>query len=248
MKFHVGFQTDIGRRRKVNQDAGSADLKQGVFVVADGMGGHQGGEIASSIVAQELPTALIALRASGVPASRTLLETGLKTVNRRIFEQGLKEIHLKGMGTTACALTFTPTHAFLGSVGDSRIYFVRPGQIWQITRDHSLVAEKVRSGIITREKAKADTQRNVITRCIGFEPDVMIDTYEYPIQQGDCFVMCSDGLHGLVEDREILEIIMDRVFQQNQHQEAAKALVSLANENGGDDNITVLVVQVDSLE
>ena len=246
MEFQVGYATDIGKRRKQNQDSGIALPEQNLFVVADGMGGHQGGEIASAMVTQVLPQAIQRQRATGESSTKKLLEMGILASNDAIFQRSLQEPNLRGMGTTTTAMLFTRGKVTIGHVGDSRAYFFRPGAIWQLTRDHSLVAEKLRAGLLTRSQARADQTKNVITRCVGFEPEILVDTYEFPIQPGDVFLMCSDGLSGLVDDIEILRIVQKEVFEANAHQKAVESLVQAANNSGGDDNVTVLIVQVKS--
>ena len=146
------------------------------------------------------------------------------------------------MGTTVVAMLFDATKLYVGHVGDSRVYFWRPGQIWQLTRDHSLINEKLKAGLITREQARHDKAKNVITRSVGFESSVLVDTYQKETNPGDVYLACSDGLSGLVPDEEI-SAILDETSDLD---EAVKKLIARANENGGDDNISVILARVEN--
>jgi protein phosphatase len=148
------------------------------------------------------------------------------------------------MGTTTVAIHFNGQRAYVGHVGDSRCYLVHPDRIWQVTRDHSLVQEKLRAGLITRAQLKTDRMKNVITRSVGFEDEVNVDVYQLEPHPGDVFIMCSDGLSGMVEDSEIKDIISDQVFGKGDPEGACKQLIASANEHGGDDNVTVVMVRV----
>jgi PPM family protein phosphatase len=148
------------------------------------------------------------------------------------------------MGTTVTAIIFKDNVVTFGHVGDSRTYFLLPGSIWQATRDHSLVQEKLRAGLITREEVKTDRMKNVITRSVGFEPNLEVETYELQAHADDTFLLCSDGLSGLMEDSEILAIVDKYFFLGKDPEKAVKELIHRANENGGDDNITAVLVQV----
>lgn len=244
MKFKVGFATDVGRKRNQNQDAGIAHPELGLFVISDGMGGHQGGETASR-TAVEVITQTVE---TGVKQKnwdpKDVLVKAIETANKTIFNIALRDAKLQGMGTTTTALLFKDDQVVIGHVGDSRCYFLRPHALWQATRDHSLVQEKLRAGLITREEAKTDRMKNVITRSVGFESAVNVETYEMKTQPGDCFLLCSDGLSGLVEDTDILSIVQAEFFEKGDAQKVVDILVQTANNNGGDDNITSIWVQV----
>jgi protein phosphatase len=242
MQFKVGFKTDIGRKRSQNQDSGLSLPELGLFIVADGMGGHQGGETASSTAVEVISNSI---RRHTPPFNpKKVLSEAIVAANQAIFEKALQDPKLEGMGTTTTALLFQEGKLTIGHVGDSRCYFFRPGALWQATRDHSLVQEKLRAGLISRKDVKNDRMKNVITRSVGFEKEVNVETYQMEIQSGDCFLLCSDGLSGLIDDSLILQTIQLYGFQEGNVQKAAEALVASANSHGGDDNITSILVQV----
>jgi serine/threonine protein phosphatase PrpC len=245
MQFQVGFATDIGLRRSQNQDSGASCPELGLFLVADGMGGHRGGEIASAMTAQIIPEMIQKSREESKPWNpKQALNEAIQEANHAIFERAIHEPELQGMGTTTTALLFHEGRITVGHVGDSRAYFFRPGCVWQLTRDHSLVQEKLRAGLITREQAKNDQMRNVITRSVGFGHETVVELYEMQYQPGDVFLLCSDGLSGQVEDKEILEVIESRMFKSQDPKGAVDDLISWANARGGYDNTTVIAVQV----
>jgi protein phosphatase len=257
-RFRVGFATDIGRRRSQNQDnlAVAADL--GLFMVADGMGGHQGGETASALATQVVPQVVRDGQKNPSWDARLLISQAIRNANATIFKRALETPNLHGMGTTTTALLFKNDHLYIGHVGDSRCYLFRNGSLselacWQVTRDHSLVQEKLRAGLITREEIKTDRMKNVITRSVGFEQDVNVETYHIVTKPGDVFLICSDGLSGLINEKEILEIVRTELskFESNnpphlgaQVEQTVRQLVAAANANGGDDNITSVVIEV----
>jgi protein phosphatase len=256
-RFRVGFATDIGRRRSQNQDnlAIAADL--GLFMVADGMGGHQGGETASSIATQIVPQIVREGQRDASWDARILITQAIRSANEVIFNRALETPNLHGMGTTATALLFKEKHLYIGQVGDSRCYIFRNGcpqglACWQITRDHSLVQEKLRAGLISREEIKTDRMKNVITRSVGFEREVNVETYHVPTRPGDVFLICSDGLSGLIDETQILEIVRKQLSNPDPEQaglgkqveQTVRQLIAAANANGGDDNITSIVIEV----
>jgi len=148
------------------------------------------------------------------------------------------------MGTTTTALLFKDDRLFIGHVGDSRCYYFRPDGVWQATRDHSLVQEKLRAGLITRDEARTDKMKNVITRSVGFEAVLNVELYQMVVQPGDVFLICSDGLSGLMEDTQMLEVVQKEVFEGHNMNQAVAKLIETANANGGDDNITAVMIQV----
>ncbi len=248
--------SDIGRRRAQNQDSGGSFPEIGLFVVADGMGGHRGGEVASKIAVETIHE-VAAMNIRNGKTSVDALTEGAKHANLRIMDRSRKEPDLEGMGTTTTSLRFEDGKIFIGHVGDSRCYLIKPEGIWQLTRDHSLVQEKLRAGMITREQLKTDRMKNVITRSVGFDLHFGIDVYEYAPTPGDLFLLCSDGLTGPVDDEEI-HTITKRVYYASAESEEfrdrtqgfepllqylAEALIGAANEHGGDDNITALVAR-----
>lgn len=240
------MRSDIGCKRQQNQDNGVALPEHGIFIVADGMGGHQGGEIASQMAVEIIPRQLmqdIKKRSKDLDP-KTALVAAVQSANISIYRKSLEENSLRGMGTTTTALFFRGDSLTVGHVGDSRCYYFREKAMWQITRDHSLVEEKMRAGIITRKQAKTDIMRNVITRSVGFEPDVDVEIYDMLTHPGDLFLVCSDGLTTGVEDSVIAKTVQEEFFEKGNLTQTINALVDLANAAGGDDNVTVCLVQV----
>ena len=244
MKFNVGFATDIGLRRSQNQDSGASCPELGLFVVADGMGGHRGGEIASAMVVEILPEMVRDSIQRRDLSAKQVINAAIQKANHAIFERAVRESELQGMGTTTTALLFQGNQVTIGHVGDSRAYLFRDESVWQLTRDHSLVQEKLRAGLINREQVKTDQMKNVITRSVGFGHETVVELYEVKSKPGDVFLLCSDGLSGQVEDHEVLEIIKKRVLDHGDTKNAVGDLILFANARGGHDNTTVIVVQV----
>lgn len=229
-------------------------------MVADGMGGHQGGETASAIATQVVPKVVRDGQLSASWDARILITKAIRSANEAIFKCALETPNLHGMGTTTTALLFKNEHLYIGHVGDSRCYIFRNNgtsglACWQVTRDHSLVQEKLRAGLINRDEIKTDKMKNVITRSVGFERDVNVETYHVATRPGDVFLICSDGLSGLINEAKILDIVRSQLTLQadtdnSQLQLGAKVeqsvreLIEAANANGGDDNITSIVIEV----
>ncbi len=235
--------TDVGRVRKANQDSFLVDASRGLLIVADGMGGHAGGEIASQLCIQEIGRYIDSKRltelAKGAthpnPEIGSILADAINHASTKIYERALEEPHLRGMGTTATLLQIFGDHGYCAHVGDSRLYLIRSQLIYQISNDHSLVSEQVRAGILTREEAELHHLRNVITRSVGYQEEEDVDKFMFPLEEGDFFVLCSDGLHGKVSDVEISRMVQELGLK------AAKPLLDLANERGGEDNISVII-------
>jgi serine/threonine protein phosphatase PrpC len=236
MRLVFAAATDVGRMRKNNED--SYLSAQPVAAVADGMGGHSAGEVASAIAIEELA----ALGSRGPWQNETAATDDLKQAilraNRRIRETAANDRKLNGMGTTLVALLEDGDLVHLANVGDSRGYLLRQGELSQVTVDHSLVQELVDDGRLSPEDAERHPQRSVITRALGIDPEVEFDLFTYKLQVGDRLLLCSDGLSDVVEPTQIRNVLL-RV--RNPHQ-AARKLVTMANEQGGPDNITVIVV------
>ncbi len=236
--------TDIGRKRKTNQDSYFLGLEKKLFVVADGMGGHNGGDIASQMAVKVLPEYLF----ENINMDPFHLLTGsIKESNRSIKNFGETHPELVGMGTTIVSFFFRGQNIYVGNVGDSRAYLVNGKKIYQLTRDHSLVQEKLNYGVYNREQAALDPQKNVLVRTVGFEDDVDVDVFTYKVTRNDIFICCSDGLHGKVSDEDILYLINKfipdpAVATQESADVVIKALIDQANENGGQDNITAILV------
>ena len=226
-------RTDVGRQRTANED--SLVVQPPLFAVADGMGGAKAGEVASAVAVEAVESA----RDSGEPAEAQLAGI-VRDANRRIYDLAVSDESRRGMGTT---LTLAKVHGddvSLAHVGDSRAYRMRDGELSQLTRDHSLVAELERSGQITAEAAEHHPQRSIITRALGPEPDIEVDTYTLTGREGDVFLICSDGLTSMISDDEVGSILSSAGTLD----EAADALVRAANQSGGKDNITVILFRL----
>jgi PPM family protein phosphatase len=231
---NIGFATHPGRKRRHNED--SYVVEPPMFAVADGMGGAKAGEVASGLAAAALREA----DTDGRSGEERVTEL-IQEANRRVFRRANEDRDASGMGTTMTVALVEDGGVVFGHVGDSRAYLIREGSIEQLTDDHSLVAELVRSGRLTPEEAEAHPQRSVITRAVGTEPDVDVDTFTIEPEEGDLFLICSDGLTDMVDDGTIIDAIERH---RDDLDEAAKALVGAANRVGGEDNITVLLVEV----
>jgi len=226
-------RTDVGRQRTANED--SLVVQPPLFAVADGMGGAKAGEVASAVAVQAVEGA----RESGEPAEAQLAEI-VRDANRRIYDLAVADESRRGMGTTLTLAKVHGDEVSLAHVGDSRAYRLRDGELSQLTRDHSLVAELERSGQITPEAAEHHPQRSIITRALGPEPDVEVDTYTLAGRDGDVFLICSDGLTSMISDDEVGSILRSASTLD----EAADALVRAANQSGGKDNITVILFRL----
>jgi PPM family protein phosphatase len=226
-------RTDVGRQRSANED--SLVLRPPFFAVADGMGGARAGEVASAIAAEAFEGAA----GSGQAAEAQLAQI-LREANRRIYDLAVSDESHRGMGTTLTAAKVHDGEVSIAHVGDSRAYRMRDGELEQITRDHSLVAELERSGQITAEAAEHHPQRSIITRALGPEPDVDVDTYTLSAREGDMFLLCSDGLTSMISDDEVAAILRTAESLD----EAADGLIKAANQSGGRDNITVVMFRL----
>jgi protein phosphatase len=237
-------------KRANNEDNYLINDELSLFVVCDGMGGHVGGEFASAIAVNTVEEVLASIEADpdslpngeddSVEHTREKLRYSVRLAGKRIFEKAKADPEFKGMGTTVVVLLLDAGNVFIGHVGDSRAYRIRGNQIEQLTEDHSLVNEKIKAGLLTKEEAATHRMRNIITRSLGFQEDVEIDTQVHAIQKGDRYLLCSDGLSGLVTGEEIGEMV-----RAESPQEAARKLTHLACERGGDDNVTTVVVRID---
>jgi PPM family protein phosphatase len=227
--------TDPGRRRRHNEDAYVCEPP--LFAVADGIGGAQAGEVASRLAA----TALRETGADGADPRRHV-DALIQEANRRVYERQTSDASASGMGTTITVALLHDDMVWIGHVGDSRAYLIRKGRLEQLTQDHSLVAELVRSGKLSPEEAETHPQRSVITRALGTDPDVDVDTFAVDAQPGDIFLICSDGLSSMVDIAELEDIL-------RRHRDdlagASRALIHAANRGGGEDNITAVLFAVD---
>lgn len=243
--------SDVGMKRDHNEDSFLVDLELGLLVVADGMGGHAGGEHASRLAVETIQREVrrakeadggLFERPTGIEDSPLpdVLRQAVEAASAAIFDAAQTDPELAGMGTTVTAALLDGKHAFVAHVGDSRCYLLREGKIYQVSEDHSLVNEQIKAGAISAAEARTSRFKNIITRSVGFERTVAVDLMGIELQAEDRFVVCCDGLSNLVEDGEILAVAEAAPLA-----EAAERLVALANERGGDDNITVVVARVD---
>jgi PPM family protein phosphatase len=245
MKITSAGATNIGRKRKVNQDSFLMEPGSRLFVVADGMGGHAGGETASKLTVETVVQSVVADMNSMSLQPPELLMGAVHRANTAVYSTAEKNKALAGMGTTVVSMLFKEGKIFVGHVGDSRVYFARKNQLWQVTKDHSLVNEKLKAGLITREQMKKDKSRNVITRSVGFESSVLVDIYQKEVDKGDLYLACSDGLSGMIDDTLMLQIIDELAWGTDDLTPLVNKMIESANAGGGDDNITCVVVRVD---
>ena len=245
LRLDVAQLTDVGRKRPHNEDNMAYVIpkdpqvmtkKGALFIVADGMGGHAAGEVASEIAVDTVSYAYYQEDDDDIAVS---LVHAIKRANTLIHQRAAENMLRSGMGTTCVAGVLRGGTAYIANVGDSRTYLVRKGQVRQISQDHSWVAEQVRVGLLTEEQARSHAQRNVITRCLGTQADVEVDIFAEELEEGDSFILCSDGLSGFVTDDDLRAIVNQYVPQESVYH-----LVERANENGGPDNITAIVVHV----
>jgi len=252
MRFIAKGATDIGRLREANEDAFLIDEERRLYLVADGMGGHQGGGFASKkaleLVLEELrglENSQEATQPLPQAEERTLTQIRLmrafQRANQKLFEISLSQPQLRGMGTTLTGLQFDERYANIAHIGDSRAYLIREGKIQQLTEDHSWVQEQVKLGFLTEEEAQNHPLKNIITRSMGHERDIEVDLGKVEYQPADKYLLCSDGLTNMLSDQEILEIIQSHPLEK-----AIEQLILRANEEGGYDNITVILVEVAS--
>ena len=285
MKLIAWGKTDNGRKRDHNEDHFLIDRELGLFAVADGMGGHQGGETASRLALEVLRREVVAaegdyraaaarlsvsndtmpiklIGADGIdelidgdapadadddtgpvpdplaPATR-LMRAAVRHAGQAIFDAALEDSRLRGMGTTLTAMLFDDGRMHLVHAGDSRGFLYRDGVLEQLTEDHSWIQEQVKAGAMSQAEARESKFRHIITRSVGFERDVEVDATGIPVRAGDCYVLCSDGMSNYVSHEDLARILGSRWYRR-----APEALVELANERGGDDNITVVVVAI----
>ncbi len=245
MQYTFCAQTDSGRTRKNNEDSVVYDEATRVGVLADGMGGYNAGEVASGMATAFIQSELVRwLNEAGAQAQpdqvRRAIEICVHNANLSIFNSSAANPHYQGMGTTLVMGVFRDEKLLLGHVGDSRCYRLRGDELAQITKDHSLLQEQIDAGLLTPAQAALSPNRNLVTRAMGVESSVMLELHEHQVEPGDLYMMCSDGLTDMVADATIATIM-----QAGQPLgQMATELVAKANENGGRDNITVLLTQV----
>lgn len=249
--LEVVHRSDVGQRRDHNEDAVASDVEIGLVVLADGLGGYNAGEVASEIavltIVTELKTAMLNLKpgqidaATGMQAESLLVYDAVAKANESICYVSQTQPQCAGMCTTLVMALFTNNKLLVGHLGDSRMYRLRDEEFTQITEDHSLLQEQLRAGLITPAEAKDSNYRGLITRALGTDPAVELELHEYDVQVGDLYLLCSDGLSDLVEDEDIhltLGALSDNL------ELAANQLIQMANDNGGKDNISVILVRV----
>lgn len=254
MKVLAAGATDVGMKRSHNEDNFLLEEDQSLFVVADGMGGHACGEVASQMAVENLgrffketseneETTWPFKEEKGLMYEENRLVTAIKLANLRIYESSTSDARYRGMGTTVVGSLFTNGTVYVGHVGDSRAYRFRNGVLEQLTEDHSLLNDYIRANKLTPEEIEAFPHKNVIVRALGMKETVQVDVSRLEPIPGDIYLLCSDGLSGPVTDQEICEIIA-RGAASGELQETAAGLIARANENGGPDNITALLVRI----
>jgi serine/threonine protein phosphatase PrpC len=243
-RVRVVCKTDVGLRRERNEDSYLYDEDLGLYCVADGMGGHRGGEVASSMAVKTILEFIRGAKTQNRKyGARELLVRGYEEASAKIFDKShVENPELHGMGTTLVTAFYSGESLFIGNVGDSRAYLFSQDRLWQLTEDHSLVNEQLRAGLIKEEDLPRLTNRNVITRSVGFEREVQVDILERPLAKGDLYLMCSDGLCGLVDDEVIDKSI--RQFGFENPEAIVTDCIEEAKKAGGDDNVTVMVLTV----
>jgi len=244
MRITCAGNTDVGVVRSGNEDNFLLDCAQGLFIVADGMGGHAAGEVASEMAVNIVSRELGSLRGlpDGEAASR--LRTAIRKANGAIFERTLAEHEKRGMGTTATVMVLFSRRYMIGQVGDSRAYLLREGRLLQLTKDHSYVQEQVDAGLLTPEQARTHPYSNVITRCVGANEDVAPDVYFGNLEQNDLVLLASDGLTGMLEDEQLAKILTT----EDNPESAVNRMIADANRRGGLDNITAIVIRVEEVD
>lgn len=254
MKLIASGLSDIGRKRTHNEDNFLVNKELGLFVVADGMGGHSGGEFASRLAVSTIEEVIKGLTndpeatvISGVNTADAdhgdQLRYAIEVASSKIYDRALYDEELKGMGTTTVAVYFRDELAYIANVGDSRAYLFHANRIHQVTTDHSLVGEQLEAGVITAKDARGHKLKNIITRSVGYQEEVTIDVKKHELHMGDKILLCSDGLSNMVVDQEIENTVVGYSTE-----EACRRLIEKANENGGDDNVTVLIIEVIDLD
>jgi PPM family protein phosphatase len=251
MRYSAVAKSDVGRKRHGNEDSFCLAPEVGLFVVADGMGGHAAGEVASRLAVdtiQEWVTKYLSGMGTFITEKpvatysrqANFLLSSIRLANRIIYDAAQDRREYVGMGTTVVSVLAVNDHVALAHVGDSRIYRIRGEEIVQLSRDHSLVQQQVDHGIISAEEARGSQYKHLITRALGLKESVEVDLADQPVQPGDCLLLCSDGLSDHLEDEEMSAIVLEHA---DDLEKACQALVDRANYKGGDDNITALLIQ-----
>lgn len=248
--------TDVGQRRDHNEDSVASDLEIGLLVLADGMGGYKAGEVASEIavltIVADLKESMQALEpghvdaVSGMQAESQLVLNAVDYANASIYAVSQAQPQCAGMGTTLAMALFTNDKLLAGHIGDSRIYRYREQSLLQMTTDHSLLQEQLKFGLITPEQAKVSGNKNLVTRALGVDAEVVLELHQHDVEVGDIYLLCSDGLTDLVEDTEISALLGILHAKVADLKSVANRLVQAANDNGGKDNISVILARVNA--
>ena len=244
MHFSCAARTDVGVVRSGNEDNYLMLAERGVFIVADGMGGHAAGEVASEMAVRITAGGTGSVRGLDDEQVSDRVRTAIRAANDAIFDRTLSEHDKRGMGTTATVLVLLPGRYLIGQVGDSRAYLLRQSTFQQLTKDHSYVQEQVDAGLLTPEQARVHPYSNVITRCVGASIDVVPDIYFGTLEEGDIILLASDGLTGMLEDEQLTRILA----AGGEPQYWVDRMITEANRRGGLDNITAIVVRIDSVD
>ncbi|MEN9782854.1 MAG: Protein phosphatase PrpC [Pseudomonadota bacterium] len=244
--IEIATATHSGMVRSHNEDSIAADASAGLAVLADGMGGYNAGEVASGIavamISAELKKALAAKTGElDVATAEKLVGEHAVRANNAIFQASQSQQQYAGMGTTLVVALWHDDRMIVGHIGDSRLYRMRANKLEQVTRDHSLLQEQIDSGLITKEQARHSQNKNLVTRAVGIDPEVEAEVHSYPVQVGDIYLLCSDGLNDMVTDED-MELTLSSL--QANLPLAAEQLVQQANDNGGRDNVSVILVRV----
>ena len=244
MTIEMQAAVDPGRARSNNEDSVATDDAVALAVLADGMGGYNAGEVASNMATSFIRTELGRwLREASIQASdaevRRAMDICVDNANRAIFNAANSNPQYAGMGTTLVVAVFRDDRVLLGHVGDSRCYRLRAGRLQQITRDHSLLQEQIDAGLITPEQAAFSANKNLVTRAVGVEDTVLLETHQHDVQPGDVFLMCSDGLSDMLDDTGIAQVLQ----AHDSLETSSRALIDAANDAGGKDNISVILVR-----
>ncbi len=243
MRISCAGNTDVGVVRSGNEDSFLLDCAKGLFIVADGMGGHAAGEVASEMAVQIVAKELGSLRGLSDGEAAAKMRSAIRKANASIFDRTLAEHDKRGMGTTTTVMVLFSRRYLIGQVGDSRAYLLREGNLLQLTKDHSYVQEQVDAGRLTPEEARVHPYANVITRCVGSSGDVVPDLYFGTLEVGDLVLLASDGLTGMLEDEDVAEVLRSDLPLE----EMVDKLIADANHRGGLDNITTILIRIEEV-
>jgi protein phosphatase len=252
MRAEAAGISDVGLQREHNEDCFAVVPSHELFIVADGMGGHRAGDIASKLASESITNFFRRAEAedmtwpfqpdAALSDEENRLVTAIRLANRQIYEHSVRSRDLRGMGTTVVGALFSSAHQkmYIGHVGDSRAYRIRGDEIVQLTRDHSLLNDYLQAMPDMSEEQRSELPKNVITRALGMQDSVEVDLVSDDVQLGDVYVLCSDGLSGMVEDEDVLEVVRSHP----EPDAACRRLVTMANEHGGEDNVTAVVIKI----